>query len=311
MPPSVLTLGHSPDPDDAFMWWPITGMVLPDGTPVPGGSSRPAIQTGRFAFRAVPESIELLNQRAASAANLDITAVSARAYADVANHYIITSCGASFGDGYGPKLVVREDSPLRSDWSIRAHRPVIGIPGTHTTAFLALSLLIAHPFDYVEMPFDKITSAVAQGRVGAGLIIHEAQLTFADLGLRQIADLGAWWKDETGLPLPLGLNTLRRDLEDRFGPGTFAELSGTLRRSIDYALAERTRSLEYAMTFAMSNTTPGEPTIPRARVDEFVSMYVNGFTRDMGDLGRAAIERLLSRGAEMGLCPAVDRIEIV
>src|SRR5262245_27389678 len=127
MPPAVLSLGHSPDPDDAFMWWPITGMVLPDGMPAPGAASRPAIQTGRFAFRAVPEEIEKLNRRASGAGDLDITAVSARAYANVADRYVITSCGASFGDGYGPKLVVRQDSPLRSDWAVRAQRPRIAV----------------------------------------------------------------------------------------------------------------------------------------------------------------------------------------
>jgi 1,4-dihydroxy-6-naphthoate synthase len=306
---AVLTLAHSPDPDDAYMWWPLTGMVRPDGTPVAGDAGKPVLDTGRFAFRAVPADIETLNRRAASAADLDVTALSARAYADASRAYIITSCGASFGDGYGPKLVVRQDSPVRCDWCVRAQQPVIAIPGRRTTAFLALSLLIAHEFEVVEMPFDKVIPAVIRGDVGAGLVIHEGQVTFADLNLRQIADVGRWWKEETGLPIPLGLNVIRRDLDDRFGPGSLFEVAALLRRSVAYAMDHHARSIDYAMSFALANE--GGQSISRDRVEKFVAMYVNRYTVDMGDQGRAAIERLLSKGHAAGLCADAGPIEVI
>ncbi|MEX2217630.1 MAG: MqnA/MqnD/SBP family protein [Phycisphaerales bacterium] len=307
MPRPTLTLGHSPDPDDAFMWWPITGMVHPDGIPQAGGAGRPTIDTGRFDYRAVPADIETLNRRAAGDADLDITALSARAWADAAGRYTLTSCGASFGNGYGPKVVVRMDSTIKCDWCIRAQKPVIAVPGRRTTAFLVLGLLIAHEFESVEMPFDRILGAVARGEVGAGLVIHEGQLTFGDLGLRQVADLGEWWKEDTGLPLPLGLNAVRRDLDERFGAGSAREVAAVLRRSIEHALAHRERSLEYACSFAMASE--GGAAATPERIETFVGMYVNQRTLDMGPDGRQAIERLLSRGHAAGLCPAVGPIE--
>jgi 1,4-dihydroxy-6-naphthoate synthase len=304
-----LRLGHSPDPDDAYMWWPITGMVHPDGTPRAGPEGEPAIDTGRYRFRAVPADIETLNRRAAGPGDLDITALSARAYADVGHRYAITSCGASFGDGYGPKLVAREDSPVRCDWCLRGHQPVIAVPGTRTTAFLVLSLMVAHPFEFVEMPFDRVLGAVARGEVGAGLVIHEGQLTFGDLRLRQVSDLGAWWKEETGLPLPLGVNAVRRDAEERHGEGTLREITAALRRSIEHAMNNHDRSVEYAMSFAASNKE-GQA-ISRERVARFVSMYVNALTVDMGDTGMEAVRRLLARGHESGLCPDAGELAMI
>jgi 1,4-dihydroxy-6-naphthoate synthase len=313
----ALTLAHSPDPDDAFMWWPLTGMVSPSGEALPGARGEAAIDAGGFAFRAVPVDIETLNRRAAGAGDLDITALSARAYADAAGRYIVTSCGASFGDGYGPKVVVRRDSKLRCDGCLRGQRPTIAVPGKRTTAYLVLSLVLGADAAreaeaegrVVEMPFDRVIEAVTAGKVEAGLIIHEGQLTYADAGLRMIVDVGEWWKDRTGLPLPLGLNAMRRDLDARFGPGTLRRVAGLLSESVRYAMAHRAESIDYAMTFAMANAGGGA--ISRERVEKFVDMYVNRWTVDMGDQGREAIRRLLAEGAAAGLCQDPGPIDVL
>lgn len=291
------------------MWWPLTGMVRPDGVLYPGAAGRPAIDTGRFAFRAVPSDIETLNRRAAAGGDLDITAVSARAYADAADRYVVTSCGASFGDGYGPKLVVPAGSALKGVEDLRRDPPRVAVPGARTTAFLTLSLLMGRAFEFVEMPFDRIIGAVARGEVGAGLVIHEGQLTFADDGLRLVADVGQWWNAETGLPLPLGLNAVRRDLDARYGSGACGEVAALLRRSIDHAVQHHDRSIDYAQTFASANV--GGAVVSRERVETFVGMYVNRWTIDMGDTGRRAIETLLSRGAAAGLCPRLASVDVI
>lgn len=313
----TLTLAHSPDPDDAFMWWPLTGMVSPSGEPLSGQRGRPALDTGGITFRAVPADIETLNRRAAGAADLDITALSARAYADAAARYVVTSCGASFGDGYGPKVVAKRESKLRCDGCLRGQRPTIAVPGMRTTAYLVLSLMLGRDAAraaeaegrIVEMPFDQIIGAVSTGKADAGLIIHEGQLTYTDAGLRLIVDVGAWWKEETGLPLPLGLNAVRRDLDERFGAGTLRRVAGLLSESVKYAMAHRPQSIDYAMTFAMANKGGGA--ISRERVEKFVDMYVNRWTVDMGEQGREAVRRLLAAGAAAGLCPAVGNVETV
>lgn len=308
----VLSLAHSPDPDDAFMWWPVTGKVDPRShEPV----SAPVIDTGRFRFRAVPGDIETLNRRAAQSSGAgsmplyDVTALSARAYADAAGSYHLTACGGSFGDGYGPKVVVRRDSRLRCDGCLRGQKPVIAVPGARTTAFLVLSLVLGEPFRFIELPFDRIIDAVAAGEAGAGLVIHEGQLTFADAGLREILDVGEWWKGRTGLPLPLGVNAVRRDLDARFGAGSLADVAATLRRSVAHARSSAAESLEYAAGFALANV--GSNGMARERVERFVAMYVNDLTLDMGDLGRQAIRRLLDEGARAGLCPPAPSIEVV
>lgn len=312
----TFALAHSPDPDDAFMWWPLTGMVRPSGEPLEGPRGRAAIDTGGLAFRAVPADIETLNRRAAGPGDLDITALSARAYADAAARYIITSCGASFGDGYGPKVVARRDSALRCDGCLRAQRPTIAVPGKRTTAYLVLSLVLgadAAPAAeaegrIVEMPFDRVIGAVAEGQAEAGLVIHEGQMTFTDAGLRQVVDLGAWWKDRTGLPLPLGLNAVRRDVDARFGAGTLARVAALLSESVRFALAHRDESMDYAMTFALANAGGG---VTRERVERFVDLYVNRWTVDMGDQGREAVRRLLAEGAAAGLCADPGPIDTV
>lgn len=280
----TLTLGHSPDPDDAFMWWPLDG----------------AIDTGRFRFRAVPEDIESLNQRAVERADLDITAISMHTYALVHERYALTSAGASVGDGFGPKIVSKD--PHDRDW-LKSPGLTIAIPGERTTAYLATRLCIGQPFDFVAMPFETIMDAVANGKVDAGVIIHEGQLTYHESGLSLIADLGAWWKERTGLPLPLGANAIRRDLDDRYGPGAMREVAAILSRSIEHALSHRDEGVAYARQFARG--------LPESITDEFISMYVNDLTIDLGDLGARAVERLLNDGAKAGLCPDPGKIDLV
>jgi 1,4-dihydroxy-6-naphthoate synthase len=304
----LLTLAHSPDPDDVFMWWPVTGMVDPRD---PARLLRPpGIDTGRFRFRSIPEDIDALNRRAIAAADLDITAVSIAAYPALAARYALTRCGSSMGLGYGPKVVARAESTLSSaDLAsrLRDGRATIAVPGVRTTAFLVFSLMVAarvSPADHpaagpipdrqvIEMPFDRIVHAVVSGRADAGLLIHQSQLTFNAMGLRQVADVGAWWFDRTGLPLPLGGNAIRRDLDDRFGPGTCREIAATLRRSIEHALAHRDLSVRYAMGFA--------PEIDRAQAERYIDLYVNRFTLDAGSDGLQAIRRLLDEAAAAGL----------
>lgn len=301
-----LTLAHSPDPDDAFMWWPITGKVRPDGEQV----SAPAIDTGRFRFRAVPADIEALNRRAAERGDLDLTALSFRAWGAVRERYVITAAGSSMGDGFGPKVVCRRGSGLTVE-GLRAPGVRVAVPGRRTTAFLVLGMMLGRGWAQregaaVELPFERVIGAVAGGEVEAGLVIHEGQVLYEQAGLEMVADLGAWWKRETGLPLPLGCNAARRDLDERFGAGSLAEVSRTLRRSVDYALANRAESLEYTLPFALANAAKpgsgGEPTLER--VDAYVRMYVNRWTTDLGEDGRRAVARLFEEGERAGLCSA-------
>jgi 1,4-dihydroxy-6-naphthoate synthase len=310
-----LTLAHSPDPDDAFMWWPITGKVRPDGTRV----AEAVIDTGRFRFAAVPGDIEVLNRRAAARGDLDITALSFRAWALVRGRYVITRAGSSFGDGYGPKVVARnaergarnaetreEGVALGEDW-LRGMR--IAVPGRRTTAFLVLGMMLGRELvaegsgKIVEMPFDQVIGAVARGDVEAGLVIHEGQVLFEAAGLKLVVDLGAWWRGRTGLPLPLGCNAVRRDLDERFGAGALAEVSATLKRSVEYALAHRAESLEYTMPFALANAVKGKSGgATLEQVDRYVELYVNRWSVDLGAEGVAAVRRLFAEGERAGLC---------
>lgn len=334
----ILTLAHSPDPDDAFMWWPITGKVdaravHPGGDgPLPGVLSPPVLDTGRFEYRALPADIEALNRRAATRGDLDITALSFRAWADVRDRYVLTACGSSFGEGFGPKVVARADQKgdavtIGCDACLRNPKARIAIPGRRTTAFLVLGMALgekalAGASRFVEMPFDQVIPAVASRKVDAGLVIHEGQVLFGQAGLKQVLDLGVWWKQKTGLPLPLGANAIRRDVESRFGAGSLAEIARTLRRSIDHALAHRRESLEYTLPFALANTmrsagasgagaAAGAPGPHLDQIDRYVTMYVNHWTLDMGDAGRDAVRRLLREGAAMGLCPDPGGVDVV
>lgn len=321
-PRPLLTLAHSPDPDDAFMWWPITGKIAPSGEQV----EPPRLDTGRFRFQALPADIEALNKRAIATGDLDITALSFRCYADVQDRYALTRCGSSFGDGFGPKVICRVKPNSRNDGdpvltldNLRDPRTRIAIPGTRTTAFLLLNMLLGpeaakHPDNsarFIELPFHHVIPAVVDKRADAGLVIHEGQLTYVDAGLTMLADVGVWWKQETGLPLPLGCNVIRRDLDARFGAGSCLEVARTLHASILYALEHREESVAYTLPFALANTAAsGDGSKPNlARINRYIDMYVSKWTIDMGDAGLEAVRRVLQAGADAGLCPPPARLD--
>ncbi len=262
-----IRIGHSPDSDDAFMFYALAKGLIP---------------TNSFEIVHVIEDIETLNQRAL-AAELEVTAISVHAYAYVAEDYAFMPCGASIGDRYGPLVVSK--APIEN---LEGKR--IAIPGKMTTAYLTLSLFQPN-FEAETRPFDKILDAVQQDEVDAGLIIHEGQLTYAREGLHKVIDLGEWWYEETGLPLPLGANVIRRDL----GTEKIRKITALLKQSIQYSLDHRARGLEYAMTYARDMET--------ALADKFVGMYVNDYTLDYGDKGRAGVRELLRRGNEAGIIP--------
>jgi 1,4-dihydroxy-6-naphthoate synthase len=285
-----IRIGHSPDPDDVFMWWPLTG--------VDGGG--PCIDTVPFRFQPVLEDIESLNRRAVRG-ELEVTALSFAHYPQVRDRYVATACGSSVGDGFGPRLVARRPEAPEA---FRDTGAVIAVPGARTTAFTALSLMLGPGrFRWAEVPFDQIIDRVASGEFPAGLVIHEGQLTFADAGLHLVADLGAWWQARTGLPLPLGLNAVRRDLEVIHGPGTLGRLAAILRQSIDHALEHREQSLDRAARFGRGMT--------RIAADRYVSMYVNHWTQELGEAGRMAAQRLLDEACAAGLCPGPGAFEVL
>lgn len=321
--PHTLTLAHSPDPDDVFMWWPLTGKIEPSASS-PTGWKRisepclPGLADSGFAFEPVPADIEVLNRAAISPATspkYDITALSARTWADVAHDFIITRCGASFGDGFGPKLVTKRDqsgtSPtIGCEGCLGKPGVTIAIPGFRTTAFLMLGMVLGKAVAsdrarFLEMPFDQIIPAVRDGKAHAGLVIHEGQLTFADAGLRLVLDVGAWWKEKTTLKLPLGVNAVRRDLDARFGKGSLATVGKLLAASVRYAAERRDESTRYTLPWAEANAKrAGMQTPTLDRVDTYCRMYVSPETLDMGEPGRSAIATLLGEGHAAGLCPA-------
>lgn len=270
--PRVIRVAHSPDSDDAFMFY-----ALAEGL----------IDTGDLRYVHELQDIESLNRRALQA-ELEVTAVSIHAYAHLADRYALLSSGSSMGDGYGPRLVSKAKRPADPRAALRGTR--IAIPGKLTTAFLALKLF-QPDFEPVVMPFDRIEAAVHAGEVPVGLLIHEGQLTYADDGLELWADLGAWWLESTGLPLPLGGNVVRRDL----GPAVTAQVARDLKASIEYALAHRQPALAHAKRFNRG--------ISDERTDTFVGMYVNQWTVDYGPRGRQAVQLLLDRGHEAGVIP--------
>ena len=262
-----IRIGHSPDSDDAFMFYALAKGLIP---------------TDPYEIVHVIEDIETLNQRAL-AAELEVTAISVHAYAYVAKDYVFMPCGASIGDRYGPLVVSK--TPIDTLAGKR-----IAIPGKMTTAYLTLSLF-QPDFEAEPRPFDKILDAVQQDEVDAGLIIHEGQLTYAREGLHKVIDLGEWWYEETGLPLPLGANVIRRNL----GTPKIREITALLKQSIQYSLEHRERGLAYAMTYARDMET--------ALADKFVGMYVNDYTLDYGEKGRAGVRELLHRGKIAGIIP--------
>ncbi len=269
----TITVAHSPDSDDAFMFY-----ALAEGH----------VDTEGLAYVHELSDIESLNRRA-MAGELAVTAVSFHAYAHLADRYLLLPHGASFGDGYGPVVVARE--PVSRE-EIAAGRIPIGSPGRWTTAALTLRLW-APGVETRPLPFDRIQEAVQSGELEAGLLIHEGQLTFRDEGLTEVVDLGRWWKEETGLPLPLGGNVVRRDL----GPERIGRISRALSRSIEYGLAHRGAALDHAMRYARG--------LSRENADRFVGMYVNSWTREYGEAGRQAVQTLLDRAHAAGLVPRV------
>ena len=274
----LIRLGHSPDPDDAFMFW-----GLASGT----------VDPRQFEFEHVLADIQTLNEWALEG-QLEVTAISLHAYPYVQQHYAILPHGASMGRGYGPIVVARE--PLDPE----ALRDIeIAVPGQMTTAFLALRLFLGSEYSYREVPFDQIICEVKQGKAEAGLLIHEGQLTYAQHGLHRVLDLGDWWEIETGLPLPLGINVARRDL----GLETLHELSEVLAESIEAGLENRPQALKYAMQF-------GRGLDPELN-DRFVGMYVNRLTQEYGDEGKQAVEELLDRAEKSGAIEHPVQIEFV
>lgn len=274
---TTIHLAHSPDSDDAFMFY-----ALANGK----------VDTQGITYVHELQDIESLNQRALRA-ELEVTAVSIHAYAYLADTYALLSHGSSMGDRYGPRLVAK--TPMAKA-DIKGKR--IAIPGPLTTAYLALKLY-EPDFVPVQTPFDQIEDRVIAGDVDAGLLIHEGQLTYSDNGLHLIADMGEWWFQETGLPLPLGGNIIRKDL----GPELTKQVSRHLRSSIAYGLQHRQAALDHSMQFARG--------LERGKADEFVGMYVNDWTLDYGDRGKLAVRTLLDRGVKAGIIPKNVDVEFV
>ncbi|MBZ5670118.1 MAG: ABC transporter substrate-binding protein [Acidobacteriia bacterium] len=277
-PPRVeLKLAHSPDSDDAFMFY---------------GLATQKLRTDNLVFTHFLEDIETLNEKALEGV-YDITAISFHAYPYLADRYVLLPSGASFGEHYGPIVVARTALGARG---LRGKR--VAVPGKMTTAYLVLQLY-ERDFEPIFTPFDQVLEAVTRGGVDAGVVIHEGQLTYAESGLTKIVDLGEWWYRETTLPLPLGGNAIRRTL-DR---GTLRAVARLLKESIQYSLDRREKALDYALQFARGLDTP--------TADRFVAMYVNDWTLDYGARGRQAVQALLDRGFEKGLLPQHVQAEFV
>jgi 1,4-dihydroxy-6-naphthoate synthase len=295
----VFTLGHSPDPDDAFMFYAM---------------AENKIDLSGYRFEHRLEDIQTLNERALRG-ELHISAISIHAYAYVAHKYALLPCGASMGDGYGP-IVVRKrrdgetakrrnqgaavSSPPTTDFAAREFLAgkKIAVPGKMTSAFLALQLFLGE-FEYVVVPFDQIFDALRSGQADVGLIIHEGQLTYGKSGFEKIVDLGKWWKEQTGLPLPLGGNVVRKDIP----PAVRRHLSEIIRESIDYGLAHREEAVRHSLPYARD--------MDAKLAGKFIGMYVNEFTRDYGEVGRDAIRRFLAEAHNKGYIDAPIEVEFV
>lgn len=272
-----ITLGHSPDPDDAFMFYAL---------------ATDKIETEGLSFRHIIEDIETLNRRAMQA-ELDVTAISIHAYAYVLDQYALMTSGASMGDNYGPLVIARE--PMTID---DVRRTTIAVPGKMTTAYLTLRLCLGD-VETVVIPFDQIMDAVERGDVAAGLLIHEGQLTYSARGFNKVIDLGEWWMNETGLPLPLGGNAIKKSL----GPELISKVSRLLRESIEYGLADRQTAVRHSMKYGRG--------MEERLTDKFVGMYVNDYTIDYGERGREAVRLLLERAHAAGIIPRPVELEFV
>jgi 1,4-dihydroxy-6-naphthoate synthase len=276
--PQLIRVGHSPDPDDAFMFHALANDKIP---------------TGNLRFVHELQDIETLNRRAMHG-ELEVSAVSIHAYSFLLDKYALLPSGCSMGDRYGPMVVARRPLTVGDLPGVK-----LAVPGTLTTAFLTLQLLWrearpgqARPLAYEVVPFDQIIPAVAAGKYDAGLIIHEGQLTFQNQGLHLVVDLGVWWQDRTGLPLPLGGNVVRKDL----GDATMKEVSRLIKESIRYGLAHRREALDSALRYARDMDV--------SLADQFVGMYVNDWTLDYGERGRTAVRKLLDEGHKAGIIPS-------
>ena len=288
---NIFTLGHSPDPDDAFMFYAMA-------------ENKIDLRGYRFEHRL--EDIQTLNERALRG-ELHISAISFHAYAHIATKYALLPCGASMGDGYGPILIKKRSTPnarLNEDSMQEAAAgefladKKVAVPGTMTSAFLALQLFLGE-FDYVVVPFDQIFDAVRNGQVDVGLIIHEGQLTYEKSGFEKIVDLGKWWKGQTGLPLPLGGNVVRKDIPKPVRH----DLSEIIRESIDYGLAHREEAVRHSLPYARD--------MDAKLVGKFIDMYVNEFTRDYGEVGRDAIRKFLAEAHNKGYTDVPVEVEFV
>jgi len=293
-PLKQIYVGHSPDPDDAFMFHALANDKL---------------DTGHYQFHHELQDIETLNRRAFNA-ELELTAVSLHGYAYLTDSYALCACGASMGDNYGPMVITREPAGIED-----LRGKTIAVPGTLTTAFLALNLCLqgkpttspkephregdAGAFRYVVYPFDEILNVVERGEVDAGLIIHEGQLTYMNQGLHLVVDLGKWWMEQTGLPLPLGGNAIRKDL----GPQAMEDVTRLLRESIQFGLKHREEALAHAAKYGRD--------LDNQKADEFVGMYVNDWTVDFGARGREAVARLLSEAHQAGLIPEPVKLDFI
>ncbi len=307
---TLFTLGHSPDPDDAFMFYAMAANKID-------------LRGYRFEHRL--EDIQTLNERALRG-ELHISAISIHAYAYVSSKYALLPCGASMGDGYGPIVIRKRRTSNTEHRTSNSERSKfeggcstfdvfssqiknldppqllegrkIAVPGTMTSAFLALQLFLGE-FDYVVVPFDQIFDAVRNGQADVGLIIHEGQLTYAKSGFEKIVDLGQWWKEQTGLPLPLGGNVVRKDIP----PAVRRDLSEIIRESIDYGLAHRDEAVRHSLPYARD--------MDAKLAGKFIGMYVNEFTRDYGEVGRDAIRRFLTEAHNKGYTDAPIEVEFV
>jgi 1,4-dihydroxy-6-naphthoate synthase len=281
--PDKLTihLGHSPDPDDAFMFY---------------GLATGAMDSGPYEFKHILQDIQTLNERAMKS-ELEVTAISLHAYPYVSKNYALMACGCSMGDNYGPMIVAKKPYTLHDLQTNKELR--IAIPGTMTTAFLAASIAIGKGFRNVVKPFDEILQYVEAGHADAGLIIHEGQLTYQNHGMVCCLDLGKWWMERTGLPLPLGGNVIRRDL----GPKHVIDVTRILKKSIQFSLDHREDAVKYALRYGRDMNIE--------LADKFVGMYVNKWTLDYGPRGREAVNRLLDEGTAIGMIPKCTPVEFI
>ena len=281
--PMLIRVGHSPDPDDAFMFYAL---------------AKDKLDTGNYRFEHELVDIETLNQRAFSG-ELELTAVSLHAYAHLQDKYLLCACGASMGDDYGPMVVAKEGLSID-----QLKGKTIAVPGKLTTAFLALRLCLGEDFPHVVVPFDEILEVTAAGEyqgqaVDAGLIIHEGQLTYSQDNLQLVVDLGKWWHEQYQLPLPLGANAIRKDL----GEENIQEVTRLLKESIAFGLEHRQDALDYALGFGRG--------LDRSMADEFVGMYVNDWTLDFGEKGREAVRLLLEKAHQAGVVDHLAKPEFV